>query len=542
VPVGVASELHIGGVQLARGYLGRPELTAERFVADPWGEKPGGRLYKTGDLARHLPDGRVEFLGRLDHQVKVRGVRIELGEIEAALNGQPGVRESVVVAQGEGADRRLVAYVVPERGEELRAPGLREALRAVLPEPMVPAMFVVLTAFPLSPSGKVDRNALSAPSWELPEPNRVTVAPRTPLERQLKEIWEEVLGVRPIGVTDGFFDLGGHSLLAVRLLARVQKAFKKTVPLATMFQAGTIERLAGALQASGTVKLSPLVCVQAGSPDRLPLFLAHPIGGTVLGYRYIARHLGPEQPVYGIQDPYLEVEGGEAIRLSLDEMAAEYVRAIRELRPRGPYLLGGWSFGGLLAFEMARQIRELDEEVPLLAIFDSAPHGQPTQESDEEMLAGIARDMARQEGKELALPPAELEAVEPGARMAYILRRMRETDLLAAELTDEVVYRYLKRRRANQAAAASYLPKPYPGRILLFRATDPDPLAEERPAAVDPTLGWSELSPHPVDSVDVPGYHAALLFEPFVGAIAERLRAYIATAEKHRICHDQGES
>jgi thioesterase domain-containing protein len=286
------------------------------------------------------------------------------------------------------------------------------------------------------------------------------------------------------------------------------------------------------------VKLSHLVRIQAGSPERLPLFLAHPIGGTVLGYRYIARHLGPEQPIYGIQDPYLEVEGGEAIKLSLEEMAAEYVRAIRELRPHGPYLLGGWSFGGLLAFEMARQILESHEEVLLLAIFDSAPFGQALQESDEEMLAGIARDMARQEGKELALPPAEIEAVEPGARMGYILCRMREMDLLAAELTDEVVYRYLKRRRANQAAASGYLPKPYPGRILLFRATDPDPLAgpaeETRPAATDPALGWSELSPYPVEVMEVPGYHAALLFEPFVGAIAERLRTRIAKEEKSR--------
>jgi amino acid adenylation domain-containing protein len=538
VPVGVGGELHIGGVQLARGYLGRPELTAERFVPDPCGEEPGGRLYKTGDLARHLPDGRIEFLGRLDHQVKVRGFRIELGEIEACLNRQPEVRESVVVAQGEGADRRLVAYVVPTRGEEPTASRLREALRDALPEPMVPAVFVILPAFPLSPSGKVDRRALSTPSAELPAPNREPVAPRTPLERQLKEIWETVLGVRPIGVTDDFFDLGGHSLLAVRLLARIQKAFKKTIPLATLFQAGTVERLAGALRASGTVKLSPLVCIQTGRADRLPLFLAHPIGGTVLGYKYVARHLGPERPVYGLQDPYLEVEGGEAVRLTLAEMAAEYVSAIRELRPCGPYLLGGWSFGGILAFEMARQIRELHEEVPLLAIFDSAPRGQAAEETDEEMLVGIARDMARQAGHEL--PLADLEAVEPGARrMAYILRQMREANLLADELRDEVVHRYLKRRRANQAAASSYQPSLYPGHLVLFRAIDPDPLAGpgEAPAAADPALGWSEFSPYPVEVLEMPGYHAALLFEPFVGAVAEQLRPLIAEAEK---LHQEG--
>jgi len=246
VPAGVAGELHIGGVQLARGYLRRPELTAERFVPDPCGEEPGGRLYKTGDLARHLPGGRIEYLGRLDFQVKIRGFRIELGEIEAALNRHPGVRESVVVARqdrGDPGGRRLVAYVVPARGEDLAVGGLREALLAGLPEHMVPSAFVVLAeGLPLSPNGKVDRKALPPPGGGA---GGEWLAPRTPTEDRLAAVWAEVLGRERIGAEESFFELGGHSLLATRVAARVREGFGIELPLRSLFEKPTVRGLAG---------------------------------------------------------------------------------------------------------------------------------------------------------------------------------------------------------------------------------------------------------------------------------------------------------
>ncbi|HEV2852358.1 MAG TPA: non-ribosomal peptide synthase/polyketide synthase [Thermoanaerobaculia bacterium] len=246
-PIGVPGELHIGGVGLAIGYVGRPELTAERFIPDPIGETPGGRLYKTGDLARFRPDGEVEFLGRLDHQVKIRGVRIELGEIEAALSSHPAVRETVVVARKEGLDHRLVAYLVP-MGESVPAPAeLRSFLRATLPEAMVPSAFVVLRAFPLNPSGKVDRKALPAPSMDRMEPERAYEAPHTPMEQRLAALWAELLGVRRVGRHDNFFELGGNSIQAAMLVNRLQRELGRILYVMALFDAPTVAELAANL-------------------------------------------------------------------------------------------------------------------------------------------------------------------------------------------------------------------------------------------------------------------------------------------------------
>jgi acyl carrier protein len=243
VPVGVAGELCIGGVGLARGYLGRPGLTAERFVPNPFAATPGERLYRTGDLARYLPDGNLEFLGRIDHQVKVRGYRIELGEIEATLTAHPAVREAVVVAREEGAgEKRLVAYVVGEAsGAELRA-----FVRSKLPEYMVPSAFVALAALPLTANGKIDRRALPAPEGR-PEQERAYVAPRTPVEEVLAGIWAEVLRLDRVGVQDNFFDLGGHSLLATQVVSRLREAFSVELPLRALFETPTIMDLAEAI-------------------------------------------------------------------------------------------------------------------------------------------------------------------------------------------------------------------------------------------------------------------------------------------------------
>jgi acyl-CoA synthetase (AMP-forming)/AMP-acid ligase II/acyl carrier protein len=236
LPVGVAGELCIGGIQLARGYWRRPDLTAERFIPDSVGEEPGGRLYRTGDLARRLADGAIEFLGRLDHQVKLRGFRVELGEVEATLTACGGVREAVAGMQGEGAEARLIAWVVPEAGGAIDVPSFREALRRRLPEFMIPSSFVILSALPLTPNGKVDRKVLPEPDGACLGPRAPYIGPRTPVEERLVGIWHQLLGVDRIGVDDHFFDLGGHSLLATRLIAQVRDIFAVKVPLAVLFE------------------------------------------------------------------------------------------------------------------------------------------------------------------------------------------------------------------------------------------------------------------------------------------------------------------
>jgi amino acid adenylation domain-containing protein len=247
VPAGIPGELHLGGMGLARGYLGRPELTAEKFIPDPFSVEPGSRMYRTGDLARFLPDGRIDFLGRMDHQVKIRGYRIECGEIEAVLNEHPSVKTCVVVARAEADDRRLVAYVVPHEDEKPGPLELRSFLRSRLFEQMIPSVFVLLDEMPLTPNGKIDRRALPAPEDSRPEIEQRYVAPRNDIESALVELWQEVLGINTIGVSDNFFDLGGHSLKATRLLSKVRSIFRTELPLSAVFEATTVEALACAL-------------------------------------------------------------------------------------------------------------------------------------------------------------------------------------------------------------------------------------------------------------------------------------------------------
>ncbi|HYG81326.1 MAG TPA: amino acid adenylation domain-containing protein, partial [Pyrinomonadaceae bacterium] len=320
LPAGVAGELYIAGEGLARGYLNRPALTAERFVSNPFSREPGGRMYRTGDLARFLPDGGLVFLGRVDQQVKVRGFRIELGEIEAALSGHERVRECAAVARGDGgAGGRLVAYVVAQGAAEADelVPELRRFLKGRLPEYMIPSAFVLLDALPLTANGKVDRRALPEPDGARVVPSREFVAPRDALELRLKEIWEDVLGVRPVGVTDNFFELGGHSVLAVRLLSHVQQLAsggaglaqpaREGLGLSALFRHPTVEGLAAALRQVSRVATPPLsppqsCLVKLSEGDSAePFFFVHPAGGNVFCYSELARRLGRERTFYGVQ-------------------------------------------------------------------------------------------------------------------------------------------------------------------------------------------------------------------------------------------------
>ncbi len=248
MPVGVTGNLYIGGDSLARGYLNRPDLTADKFVPSPFADVPGLRLYKTGDLARYLPDGNIEFLGRSDYQVKIRGFRVELGEIETLLGRHPGVQEVVVVVrEGMQGDQRLVAYLVPDEDQVLVPADLRSFLQERLPEYMLPAAYVMLESLPLTPSGKVARSTLPAPDWFKRELEELFVAPRTPVEEVLAGIWVRVLGVEKVGVHDNFFELGGHSLLATQVISRARQALPIEVPLRAIFEAPTVAGLAQAI-------------------------------------------------------------------------------------------------------------------------------------------------------------------------------------------------------------------------------------------------------------------------------------------------------
>ncbi|HYU33714.1 MAG TPA: amino acid adenylation domain-containing protein [Thermoanaerobaculia bacterium] len=519
-PVGVAGELWLGGAGLARGYLGRPDLTAERFVPDPFAEEfalSGARLYRTGDLVRRLPGGDLDLLGRIDHQVKVRGFRIELGEIEAVLAAHPEVREAVVLArEDQPGDKRLVAYVAG--GAEPAA--LRDHLRERLPEYMVPAFFVALEALPRTHNGKLDRKALPIPREDRPAREAAYVAPRDTLELELVRLWEETLGVRPIGVQDSFFALGGHSLLAVRLVARMGRRLGRVIPLLELFQNPTIESLARSLrsrqEASPVSPASPIVALQAAG-HRRPFFCVHPGGGTVLAYLALSRHLGTDRPFYGLQSQDL-VDGNASGGDTVEAMAARYVAAVREAQPSGPYLLGGWSLGGVIAYEMARQFREAGEEIELLALIDAhVPKPRPGfgEHGDLPLWSTFAQNLGLSP-EQLPVTAAEVLEMSTEERLALLVDQGRRLRVLPPDVGTEGLGRLFRAFAAHVEAMERYMPRSFDGRLILYRAVGETPNGHD-------ALGWSRLALRGVEVREIPGTHFTVMREPAVAALAARL-------------------
>jgi amino acid adenylation domain-containing protein len=372
VPIGAVGEMYVGGGGVARGYLGRPELTSDRFIPDPFSSRPGARLYKTGDLARFLPDGDVEYLGRIDHQVKIRGFRIELGEVESALTQHPAIRQAVVVVREDTpGDKRLVAYLVTD-GEDLDIRELRAYLAKSLPEYMVPNGVSILSALPLTPSGKVDRKALPAPVPERRDRSDL-IPPRNHTETILASLFQNILNVDSVSIRDDFFDLGGHSVMAARLVSQIRAETGHQFPLAALFRAATVESLAQLIDQESEIGSDPVVMqIQPGDSARLPFFAIVPPGEESLGYTMLARHMGKEQPVYKIQGhapvtnskrPYSEQE--------MRDLTNEYIAAMRTVQPSGPYCLGGECDGTHISEQIVLSLEAQGEEVGLFAIFDT---------------------------------------------------------------------------------------------------------------------------------------------------------------------------
>ncbi|HEX6288636.1 MAG TPA: amino acid adenylation domain-containing protein, partial [Herpetosiphonaceae bacterium] len=549
VPLGVPGEVLIGGLGLARGYHHRPDLTAERFVPHPFSEagypQGGARLYRTGDLARWLPDGSLDYLRRRDDQIKLRGFRIELGEIEAVLRQHPSVCQCVVVVRNAGHDaQRLVAYVVEEQRTgalwahneqnenqepetwnlelgtrtsnlETLTSELRQFLEARLPGYMIPSAFVVLDALPVTPSGKLDRTALPEPEAALPDVD--WVAPRDRWELDVARLWQELLQSGPVGVDDDFFKRGGDSLLAVRLVARIEQELGRRIQVASLIGASSVAQIAAMLrQQPAEQEWSPLVAIQPGG-SRPPLFCVHPIGGHVLCYVKMAQEIGLDQPCYGLQARGLEQD--EPPPMSIEAMATDYLAAIRAVQPHGPYLLSGWSFGGVVAFEMAQQLLRQGEEVALLALLDSSldPPIQAALTPTEEIL-NLAWGLGGIFGKELGLTAEELEGRDQEEQLAYLLDRIRHMELLPADIGLPQMRRYLAIFRTSVTAAHSYVPQVYPESILLLLAEESQPGLQEKREA-----DWSAVAAGGLIIDNVPGNHYSMMRDP--DQMARRLRA-----------------
>lgn len=368
VPAGVSGHLYLAGVQLARGYLGQPELTAERFVEDPF--VPGQRMYHAGDVARWREDGSVVYLGRSDHQVKLRGLRIELGEIETvAMTSGLARSASVIVREDRAGHQRLVGYLVPEPDYDEAA--LRAHLLAYLPDYMVPAAWVCLESLPTTSNGKLDRAALPQPEFG----SVAGRAPETPTEKVLAQLYTDVLNLSETTDAEGdFFTLGGDSLLAVQLMHRIERQWGRDPGLGTLFEYPTVEGLARAIDSSAEETdhgLQPLIRLATGDETLAPLFAVHPVGGIAWCYRQLAASLSPRRTVYGLQAPSLDP--GLATPGSIDALAADYVDRLLATRPQGPYHLAGWSVGGIIAQAMAVRLQTLGREVGVVAMFDSYP-------------------------------------------------------------------------------------------------------------------------------------------------------------------------
>lgn len=372
VSVGVLGELYIAGAGLARGYLNRPRLTAERFVANPYGP-PGTRMYRTGDLARWLPDGNLEYSGRVDQQVKIRGFRVELGEIEAALEEQEEIDQALVVVREDAhADKKLVGYVVARAGIQVKTGVLRQQLAQRLPDYMLPAAIVILDGFPLTPNGKIDRKALPSPRFTASAPYR---PPRTPQEEVLCALFAEVLGVERVGLEDNFFELGGHSLVAMTLVSRIREVLGTQFEVKGLFENPTAGQLIDRMLSNrlGESAFDRVLAFQQ-SGDLPPIFCLPPGGGLGWVYAGLVRDLDPRRPLYCLQ---AEGAGPEQpLPMSVSAAAEEYLRIIREIQPVGPYHLLGWSFGGLLAQVIGCSLQRDHQEVPLLVVIDGYPPKQ----------------------------------------------------------------------------------------------------------------------------------------------------------------------
>nr|WP_306415012.1 MULTISPECIES: non-ribosomal peptide synthetase [unclassified Calothrix] len=537
VPIGVTGELYIGGYGLARCYFNNPKLTAEKFIPNPFHDlklenryenfaNPKlNRLYKTGDLARYLNDGNIEFLGRSDRQVKIRGFRIELGEIEALLIQHPEVKESVVISrEDDPGNKRLVAYIVPPPKTTPSISNLRQFLQQKLPDYMIPTAFVLQKELPLTPNGKIDRQNLPAPDTNRPKLQENFLAPRDILELQLVQIWEGLLNVSPIGITDNFFDLGGHSLLAARLMAQIHKQLGQNLLISTLFQGATIEHLASILrQSANCVRSSPLVAIQPHG-SKPPLFFVHPIGGNVLCYYELARNLQPDQPFYGLQS--LGLDGESQPHTSIEDMATDYITALRVVQPQGPYFLGGWSMGGVVAFEMAQQLHKQGHKVKRLVLLDSlAPvESNKTTEiyeyDDSKLLANFAEDMAGLTGKNLSVFDDDLQQLDINEQLNHFLEQAKITNFLPPDIGKQQLHYLVQVFKSNIQAMLNYVPQVYPHRIILFRSSSIGELN-------NPTLGWDELSSQPVEIISAPGEHYTMLSLPHVQLLKEQLKLYL---------------
>jgi len=531
--VGIPGEIYIGGDGVAKGYLNRAELTAEKFVADPFTKIPGAKMYNTGDLGRFMPDGEIECLGRVDAQVKIRGYRIETGEIEYNLVNNTNVKEAVVLARPDnfGIDK-LVAFVVVNKDsasqdEAAQVQNWKEILRNSVPDYMVPDNFVVLDEMPLTPNGKVDKKVLAKHGISTVDTGHGFVAPRTDVEQLVANIWKEYLGIDKIGVYDNFFELGGHSLIAVQVMTRIEKETGKRLPLAALFETSTVEKLALMLQMDGkSITWDSLVPIKPKG-NKMPLYMVHGAGLNVLLFNTLAMNMAEDQPVFGLQAKGLD--GVEEPLGSIEEIAAHYIESIMKQNPDGPYALAGYSFGGIIAFEMTKQFEAMGKEVKVLAMFDTYAYRSP--HHDPVLIKLIKRSRFFKDKMAYALSSSSGIKETISDKKLSLTRRFKRAwwrFKYGKEQKQEGFFGYSNKiDEMNNLAERRYQLKPYNVAVEVFRA-------ENRTFYMDDFeyLGWKPYALKGVHIHPIPGEHNTIFKAPNDKIFAQVLQKCLDDAVK----------
>lgn len=535
VAPGQIGEIGVRSRYMSPGYWRKPEQTRKAFLDDPAGGE--ARIYLTGDLGRLREDGCLEYFGRKDFQVKIRGHRIEVAEVEMHLRESGFCKEAVVLTRADlRGQQQLVAYVVPAEGQSPTSAQLHQMLAQQLPDYMVPAAFMVLETLPTTPSGKVDRKNLPLPGpADMPQrghSNAADAPPKTATEKRLVELWSQLLGIKRIGIHQSFFELGGHSLSAAHLFNTIHREFGKQLPLSSLLHAPTISQLAALIDREGEqVGWDSLVPLNPHG-ERRPLFFVHAHGGNVLGYQELSHHLGPDQPFYGLQAQGLD--GIERPRESLAAIAARYVEAIRTVQPHGPYQLGGWCFGGSVAYEMAHQLRQQGEEVAHLFLVQSThPHYSRNPANAQGVRRLILRTGHRIAQEVQRVLETERRWFHVGLRLQRVVEGLqiagermveRLPGWLRAQIPRSLAYRLTRMGDNHQHALHSHTFPPYDGHVVLVRATK-----QRWDAIHDVHMGWKPFVRGRLDIHEVPGYQLGMLSEPRVQQVAAHLRQYLET-------------
>ncbi|MCU4776825.1 amino acid adenylation domain-containing protein [Bacillus cereus] len=529
VPIGVHGELYIGGVGLAKGYYKRPELTAERFINSPFDSNEEQKLYKTGDIVRYLPNGNLEYIDRIDQQVKLRGFRIELGEIETILNQYSKIREGIVLVREDiPGDKRLVGYII---GDDLTADEVEKLsnyMSEQLPDYMVPSAFVLLEKTPLTINGKVDKEALPAPDMSLIKRTEY-IEPKTEIEKKLVEIWEELLGYSGISVYDNFFGIGGHSLLAVQLMSKIKKTFNVKIPLTVIFQSGTIAALAKQIDRNKIYKVNNSIVPLQPKGNKRPIFFVHPIGGHIISYFELAKYLGVKRPFYAFQSLGLESE--ETILTNIKEMANFYIKEMQNVQEEGPYIIGGWSFGGVVAFEMARQLVEKGIKVEAIILLDTWAPDIYNDSSEWDDLAVFMNDLMKQYNlevsEELILGYKNLSMQDE--RIRYVISYLKNHSKFKQDIQVEDLEKMIQVFQTNLNAYRSYEPEKLDQDILLFTANHPH---KENNHAEDDTLFWGKYVQKELKVIELNATHYSMMQSAHAEDIAYHIDIFLEEISK----------